>query len=157
MPLRSGNAAQELVIREATADDVPAILSIYREAGLDRDAAFTANEAAAQLEAFRAYPSYRVFVALLDRGVAGTYALLIMDNLAKRGRRSAVVEDVAVAPECQGNGVGRAMMLHAMEQCRQAGCYKLMLSSNLRRTEAHDFYQALGFEKHGYSFIVPIE
>jgi len=154
MPLRSGEA---IAIREATATDIPAILAIYKAAEIDHDAAFTVEEAAAQLAAFRAYPSYRVFVAVLHGAVAGTYALLVLDNLAKRGRPSAIVEDVAVSPEAQGKGIGSAMMRHAMELCRQAGCYKLALSSNLKRTEAHDFYEHLGFKRHGYSYIVPIE
>jgi GNAT superfamily N-acetyltransferase len=51
--------------------------------------------------------------------------------------------------------VGRAMMAHAIEQCRKAGCYKLALSSNLKREDAHRFYESLGFERHGYSFVIP--
>jgi GNAT superfamily N-acetyltransferase len=46
------------------------------------------------------------------------------------------------------------MMRRAMDECRQAGCYKLALSSNLKREAAHRFYEGLGFEKHGYSFWV---
>jgi len=48
-------------------------------------------------------------------------------------------------------------MNHAMTQARAVGCYKLTLSSNLRRTEAHAFYDALGFERHVYSFLIPLE
>jgi GNAT superfamily N-acetyltransferase len=64
------------------------------------------------------------------------------------------VEDVAVAPERQGQGIGRAMMEHALAECRKAGCYKLALSSNVKREGAHRFYESLGFERHGYSFAV---
>jgi len=67
-----------------------------------------------------------------------------------------VVEDVAVLPAWQGHGIGRAMMEHARAQCRTAGCYKLSLSSNLKREAAHRFYDALGFERHGYSFQVSV-
>jgi GNAT superfamily N-acetyltransferase len=49
---------------------------------------------------------------------------------------------------------GKQMMQFAMEQCKQAGCYKLMLSSNLKREAAHKFYESLGFQRHGYSFQV---
>jgi GNAT superfamily N-acetyltransferase len=150
-----------LTIREASEDDIPAILGVYSASGVESAAPgaerFTVEEACAQLALLRSYPSYRIFVALLDGRVAGTYELLIMDNLAKRGKKSGVVEDVAVDPECQGRGVGRAMMLHAREQCRLAGCYKLTLSSNLRREDAHRFYEALGFERHGFSFRVELE
>ena len=95
-----------------------------------------------------------MFVAMVDGTLAGTYALLILDNLAKRGARAGIVEDVAVLPERQGQGIGRAMMEHARRQCRAAGCYKLMLSSNLSREGAHRFYDSLGFERHGYSFVI---
>ena len=143
----------EILFSEANEDDVPAILRLYASATITDEEAFIIEEAREHLQVFRRYPSYRIFVALIDDAVVGTYELLIMDNLAKRGRKSGVVEDVAVDPAYQGRGIGRAMMEHAREQCRQAGCYKFVLSSNLRREDAHRFYDALGFERHGYSFL----
>jgi len=79
-----------------------------------------------------------------------------MDNLAKRGQKSATVEDVTVATKYRGRGIGRAMMQHALQLAKDARCYKLALSSNLSREDAHAFYEGLGFEKHGYSFRVEI-
>jgi GNAT superfamily N-acetyltransferase len=49
------------------------------------------------------------------------------------------------------------MMNHAMALAHEAGCYKLALSSNLKRTRAHAFYDSLGFERHGVSFLVQSE
>ena len=146
-----------MVIREAQTEDVAAILTIYRLAGIEGEFTFSVEEAAVHLESFRAYPNYRLFVVVLDAEVVGTYALLIMDNLAKRGLRSGIVEDVGVMPGHQGQGIGRAMMAHAMEVSRAAGCYKLVLSSNQRRTDAHGFYEAVGFERHGYSFVIEVK
>ena len=84
--------------------------------------------------------------------VIGTYALLVMHNLAHQGTPSAIVEDVVVRAEHQSLGVGRTMMAHAMDLAREAGCYKLVLSSNQKRVGAHAFYESLGFQRHGYSF-----
>jgi GNAT superfamily N-acetyltransferase len=145
-----------IVIREASEEDIPAIIDIYRAAGIGGEDNFTVAEACAHFAMLKQYPSFRVFVALIDQTVVGTYELLVMDNMAKRGRRSGVVADVAVHPRHQGRGIGRAMMQHAMEQCSQANCYKLALSSNLKREDAHRFYDALGFERHGYSFQVEL-
>jgi len=147
----------DLIIREARDADLARILELYREAGIGAGRSFTPEEAREQFTLFRKYPSYRVFVAEQDGELVGTYELLIMDNLAKRGRKSAIVEDVAVAKAHQSQGIGRQMMQHAMQLAKDAGCYKLALSSNLQRTAAHAFYEALGFEKHGYSFRVEIE
>src|SRR5262249_5113928 len=103
---------------------------------------------------FAAYPDYRLYVARLGNEIVGTFALLIMHNLGHLGAPSAVVEDVAVAPEWQRRGVGRAMMEFAMERSRELGCYKLALSSNRKRKHAHRFYESLGFERHGVSYVV---
>jgi GNAT superfamily N-acetyltransferase len=45
-------------------------------------------------------------------------------------------------------------MAHAIEQARAAGCYKLALSSNAKRQAAHAFYESLGFQRHGLSFVI---
>jgi len=144
-------------IREARDEDVAQILELYCEAGIGAKEAFTPDEARAQLRMFRSYPSLRVFVAEVDGQIVGTCELLIMDNLAKRGRKSAIVEDVAVSPKHQGHGIGRAMIQHAMCEAKNAGCYKVVLSSNLQRPDSYAFYEAIGFERHGYSFRVDLK
>jgi GNAT superfamily N-acetyltransferase len=146
-----------LGIRQATARDAGQIVALYGEAGIEGDRSFTPEEAREHFAIFEKYPNYRLFVAELDGRIVGAYELLIMDNLAKRGRPSAVVEDVAVAPDCQGKGIGRALMLHARDECRKAGCYKLALSSAESREPAHRFYEALGFARHGFSFLTELE
>jgi GNAT superfamily N-acetyltransferase len=149
-------AMNAIAIREAVEDDLPGILHLYAAGGINTDGNFTPEEAREHFAVFRRYPDYRIYVALLAEQIVGTYELLIMDNLAKRGRKSGVIEDVAVDPAYQGRGIGRAMMHHARALCKEAGCYKLMLSSNLKREEAHRFYDALGFTRHGYSFLVEL-
>jgi GNAT superfamily N-acetyltransferase len=141
-------------IRQATEADVANLLRAYSDAGIDGGLAFSLDEAREQFARFRQYPSYRFFVARVDGAFAGTYALIVLDNLAKRGAKAGVVEDVAVLPAFQGRGVGRAMMEHARAECRAAGCYKMTLSSNIAREGAHAFYDSLGFERHGFSFLV---
>ena len=80
-----------------------------------------------------------------------------MISLQHRGAPSGIVEDVVVAPDLHGRGIGQSMMRFAIELCLDKGCYKLMLSSNAKRKRAHAFYEALGFERHGYSFRMELE
>ena len=143
-----------LLIREAGEVDLAGVLHLYAQPGLDNGEVLDENDARAVYRRFGRYPNYRLFVAELDGAIAGTFALLIMDNLAHRGAPSGVVEDVVVLAEHQGGGIGRRMMEHARSLCREAGCYKMALSSNLKREPAHAFYRSLGFEQHGYSFRV---
>ncbi len=65
-----------------------------------------------------------------------------------------MVEDVAVDPSRQGQGIRKMMMDYAMAKCQEAKCYKLALSANLKREPAHKFYESLGFQRHGYSYVI---
>jgi GNAT superfamily N-acetyltransferase len=141
-------------IRDAKDGDLADVLEVLAESGIDGGRSFTLEEARAHWEGIRKGSNFRLLVALVEGKIAGTYSLLIMEKLGKRGTPAGVVEDVAVAPRHQGRGIGRAMMAHAVEECRKAGCYKLALSSNVKRGDAHRFYESLGFERHGYSFAV---
>jgi GNAT superfamily N-acetyltransferase len=93
-------------------------------------------------------------VALADGKIVGTFALLVMDNLAHRGARSAILEDVVVDEGLRGQGIGKRMMDYAGDLCREKKCYKMALNSNRHRIEAHRFYESLGYERHGYSFAI---
>ena len=147
----------EYDIREAVTADIPAILSLYAEPDMD-DGKIMGFEAAREIfRKFSSYPNYRLFVASVRDRVVGTYALIILDNLAHMGAPSALVEDVVVESKWRRKGVGRAMINHAISLCREANCYKLALSSNLIREPAHRFYEALGFAQHGISFVVSLE
>ncbi len=143
---------ESLLCREATSGDLPQVLRLYAQPGFDDGDVLALDEAERILARMAAYPDYKLYVAEHGGNIVGTFALLVMDNLGHRGRPSAVIEDVAVAPECQRQGVGRRMMEHALTVCAAKGCYKAALSSNLARAQAHAFYEALSFERHGYSY-----
>ena len=141
-----------IVIRAASNADLPAILRLHAQPEMDAGCVLSLAEAERLFDRMARYPDYRIHVALRDERVVGSFALLIMDNLGHQGAPSGVVEDVVVDPRCQGQGIGKAMMREALRLCGEKGCYKVTLSSNLRRARAHAFYESLGFERHGYSF-----
>ena len=144
----------EVEIRPATEADLPAILALYRDVG-DRHV-LPLDRAQTIFRRVQSYPDYVIYVAVSAGETVGTFALLIMDNLAHLGAPSGVVEDGVVRSDRQGRGIGRRMMQFARERCRERGCYKMTLSSSLRREAAHCFYETLGFERHGYSFLMEL-
>ena len=105
-----------VTIRVAEVADVSAVLRIYSQPALDAGEVLSSEAAAALLERFSSYPNYSLYVACVDGEVVGTFALLVMDNLGHLGRRSAIVEDVAVEPRYQGRGIGGQMMRFAMRK-----------------------------------------
>lgn len=145
----------EIFTRVATLDDVNDILQIYAEA-LDNGKVLSVENAQRIFLKQQQYPDYKVFVAEFEQKIVGTFAILIMENMGHLGTPSAVIEDVGVLPIMQGNGIGKLMMEFAMNYAREKGCYKMSLSSNLRREKAHQFYESLGFQKHGFSFLMSL-
>jgi GNAT superfamily N-acetyltransferase len=146
-----------LRMRQANEDDLPSVLALYAQPDIDAGDVLDIASARAILRRFAEYPDYRLFVAEQGATIVGSYALLVMHNLGHLGAPSAIVEDVVVEPAQQGKGVGKEMLRHALAQARERGCYKLALSANMKRDRAHAFYEALGFRRHGYSFLVELD
>jgi GNAT superfamily N-acetyltransferase len=149
--------ADAIRIRAATAADLPGVLALYAQPGMDDGKMLPIQDAEHIFARFVRYPDYTLYVAEADRQIVGSFALLIMDNLGHLGAPSAIVEDVVVDPALHGNGVGQAMMAFAIARAREKRCYKMLLSSNAKRERAHAFYESLGFERHGYSFRIVLE
>lgn len=146
-----------LLFREASKSDLPEVLNLLAQPELDNGNVIPLTEAQRLFERMARYPNYKIHVAVRETRVVGTFALLIMDNFGHHGSPSAIIEDVAVDPALHGQGIGKAMMRYAIRLAAENGCYKVALSSNLKRERAHAFYDSLDFERHGYSFRTDIQ
>jgi GNAT superfamily N-acetyltransferase len=145
----------ELAFRTASRSDLSLLHEMYGELDPIRGA----PEISRLEDAWRELEEDRwmnVWIASRDGEPVGSFILAIVPALGARCRPVALVEDVVVRKSARGAGNGRAMMNFAMKKAREAGAYKLMLSSNLERGEAHRFYDSIGFERHGYSFLVKL-
>lgn len=139
-------------IREAKKEGLPDVLRLYAQPEMDNGKVLSLSEAERLFERIASFPDYSLYVAICNGQIVGSFELLIMDNLGHLGAPSAVIEDVVVDPKWQGHGVGKMMMQQALQICNDKGCYKAVISSNLKRERAHAFYKSLSFERHGYSF-----
>jgi GNAT superfamily N-acetyltransferase len=145
-----------VIIREAEEQDLQPVISLYAQPDMDNRQVTSLEKAKEIFKRTKTYPFFKVYIAVLNEEIIGTFELVIMDNLAHKGTPSGIIEDVVVSEQHQRKGIGKAMMIHAMKICKEMGCYKVALSSNLKREDAHKFYESLGFKKHGYSFYIEL-
>lgn len=139
-----------MLMRAASVDDVPAIVALLvdDELGKLREDLGTPTNPR-YLEAFAAIardPNQLLAVADQDGQVVGCLQLTFIPGLSRLGMWRGQIEAVRVAATQRGSGLGRAMLLWAIEQCRARGCGLVQLTTDKRRTDAHRFYAALGFE-----------
>lgn len=146
------SAPLPLSVRVGGKADLPAVLALYGQPDFNGDNVLTLDEAEDKLERLEQYPDYTLHVVEQDGRIIGTFCLMAVDNLARRGTPFAVIENVVIASGKQGKGIGRFMLQAAFRLAQEKGCYKAILASSLHNTGAHAFYDSLGFERHGVSF-----
>jgi GNAT superfamily N-acetyltransferase len=140
-----------LDIRIATSADLPLLQDLY--ADMDRDIRLPAQAIAEIFAAIALVPNYSIYLAFQSDRSVGTFSLLYVPTMMHRGyHKYALLDAVTVRSDWRGRGIGTAMMRAALQLSAEAGCYKVALSSNLKRDRAHEFYKSLGFEQHGWSF-----
>lgn len=86
-----------------------------------------------------------VLVAEVDGDVIGVCQLIVFRQLQARGGLCAEIESVHVHPDHRGSGVGTTLLRAAIHRAESLGCYRVQLTSNVGRPDAHRFYERLGF------------
>ncbi|MEO8574391.1 MAG: GNAT family N-acetyltransferase [Pyrinomonadaceae bacterium] len=141
---------ENVIFRTATIDDLPDIirmladdfLGAHREQHVD-------PLPESYVRAFKdidADANNHLIVAELGGEVVGTLQLTITPSISFQGGKRASVESVRVEKKLRGAGIGRKMMLWAIELARNKGCISMQLTTNTERQDAHRFYSELGFK-----------
>jgi GNAT superfamily N-acetyltransferase len=143
----------DIVLRDARRDEVPAIVRLLADDHLGAGREITAEPLVQDYyEAFdwiAADPNNRLLVAERDGEILGTLQITFLRGLSNVGAWLMLIEAVRVASRLRGQGLGRRIIVQAIELARARGCRSVELLSHKARTDAHRFYQQLGFvESH---------
>ena len=141
-----------LTVRRAANADLPEVVKLLQQLSMDGTQREDFGPPLPKryydtFKAIEADPSNDLFVADLAGEIVGTFQLTVIPSMRRGGILSAMVEAVVVDERVRGQGVGEAMMHFAIDEARRRHCTMLHLTSNKARTDAHRFYERLGFEK----------
>jgi GNAT superfamily N-acetyltransferase len=136
-----------VVIRQARAEDVPAIHRLIRglaeyEQSLD-EVVVTEEDLRGTL--FGPEPAVYAHVAEHEGAVAG-FALWFVNYSTWTGRQGIYLEDLYVTPELRGSGLGRALLAELARICVQRGYARLDWAVLDWNAPALGFYASLGAE-----------
>jgi GNAT superfamily N-acetyltransferase len=137
--------------RLATRRDVPAILELLADDAITRARGYgTVPEEidAATWQAFEAIdadPQNELIVADENGELIGTCQLTFTPGLSRGGAWRMTIEAVRIRADRRGAGRGQKMIAYAISRARDRGCRFAQLTTDKRRTDAHRFYESLGF------------
>jgi predicted N-acetyltransferase YhbS len=130
-----------ITIRQAQSTDAAAIQLLYQE--------FVSNPAISVLPERIAEAAQNPHTALLvgeiNGVVVGTVLVSLCLDVMFQNQPFAVVENVVVTASHRGLGVGAALMREVERYAQTAQCSKIMLLSSAERTQAHRFFEKVGF------------
>jgi GNAT superfamily N-acetyltransferase len=135
-------------IRAASPDDSKQLAALVEQLGYRADERFIRD----QLAQLASQPGTTVFVADDNGAIIGLLCLSIIPFLhvsGGLGRISALVID----SQFQGKGVGRRLMAEAEEFAWKTGCARIEFTSGDHRSDAHAFYEAIGYFQDCRRFI----
>ncbi len=143
----------DLLFRDATPADIPIMIQLSHAGdarGTDTPpldpATLSDPRYRAAFDEIVADPNHRLIVAERAGEVVGTLQISVIPGLLRFGMKRAMLENVHIRADQRGNGLGSQLVHWAIEQCREAGCRMIQLTSNKTRLDAHRFYKKLGFE-----------
>ncbi|MEI5524608.1 GNAT family N-acetyltransferase [Streptomyces brasiliscabiei] len=148
----------DLEIRPATEDDIPEIVAMLADdpLGAQRESPDELTPYFTALERLTGDPHQHVMVAVRAGRVVGTLQLTIIPGLSRRGSTRSIIEGVRVHADERGGGLGTRLIEWAVDASRSQGCQLVQLTSDATRTDAHRFYERLGFEATHVGFKMPL-
>ncbi|MCX4720425.1 GNAT family N-acetyltransferase [Streptomyces virginiae] len=162
-----------MIFREATRQDLPAVLALLTDEDTVLDpASIVVGEAHERaFAAIGADPRNEMLVLTdgpsrtgeadeadkADEVVLGCLQLTYIPGLGRGGQERALVEAVRIRADRRGSGLGAELMRLATERARARGCGLVQLTSSKRRTAAHRFYERLGFARSHEGFKLHLE
>jgi len=91
--------------------------------------------------------------------IAGTLAGFINFTIRRtilHQSPSGLIDELVVASEYRGKGIGRRLVLAVIEECKRLGCCEVEVSTEKMNTEAREFYSKSGFVERGMLFEVDL-
>jgi ribosomal protein S18 acetylase RimI-like enzyme len=151
----------DVSFRVAVRNDVPALVRLFAddEIGAAReDASDPPPECYWRAyESIEADPRHELIVAEQDGEICGVLQLSLIPGLSRQGALRGQIESVRVSHKLRGQGIGGRLMRYAIERARAEGCRLVQLTCDRERTNAHRFYERLGFTPSHFGFKIRLD
>ena len=135
-------------VRRAETADAAALADLMTQLGYPT----RASEMEMRMETISADKNYATFVAVSEGKVCGMIGTVARYSY-EHNNQGAKIMALVVSDQMRGRGVGRALIAAAENDLAQRNIRRLAVNTHFRRTEAHEFYEKLGYTKNGFRLV----
>jgi GNAT superfamily N-acetyltransferase len=148
---------KDILIRKARESDLPAIGKLLADLinAMDSTEGINIGIALKTCEHLLHDAGSHFLVAAMEGTPVGLIHFTVRQTILHRSP-SALIDELVVAKEYQGKGVGKQLALAAIEKCKQLGCCEVEVSAEKANVEARKFYKKCGFAERGMLFEVDL-
>jgi ribosomal protein S18 acetylase RimI-like enzyme len=147
----------DIVIREARKSDLPAIGKLLGElvSAMDDKEGTDIGVAIKTCQRLLSVAGSHFLVAAIGGTPVGFINLTIRQTALHRSP-SAMIDELVVAEEYRGEGIGNQLVLAAIDKCRRLGCCEVEVSTEKTNVKARKLYRKCGFNQRGILFEVDL-
>ena len=131
----------EIITRRIAEQDASAVAALCKQLGYD----LSVQQTLENIRAVLANKEHGAFVAADSDKVIGWIGLA--QAIQIESPKYCEIRGLVVDDDYRNRGVGRLLVEKAKQWCRENGNKKLRLRCNMKRREAHLFYQHLNFKE----------
>lgn len=134
-------------IGRLTEDDLPFLAELYKQFWGEES---SLKRMRATFQRLSIDPDYVFWVAKINNRVVGSVMGIVCEELYGECKPFLVVEDVLVDQNHRRKGIGASLM-RQLERCAaDRGCGYIIFVTEKERTDAHRFYESLGYKAEAY-------
>jgi ribosomal protein S18 acetylase RimI-like enzyme len=138
----------EVSVRAAEPGDCAALADLMTQLGYPT----RTSEMEMRMEAICGDRHYSTFVAVSGGKICGMIGTRISYSYEHNSPGGAILA-LVISEKMRRRGVGRALMAAAENDFAQKNIHRIAVYTHFRRTDAHEFYQDLGYQKNGFRLV----
>ncbi len=138
----------EVFVREAGIDDSPSLAMLMSELGYETSPA----EMEQRMRTVLNNPDYATFLAEVAGRICGLIGTAVHPSLEHNDPSGRIIA-LVVSSQGRRRGIGKALIKAAENHFENKGISRISLTTRFTRTDAHLFYEALGYRRNGWRFV----
>jgi ribosomal protein S18 acetylase RimI-like enzyme len=148
---------KDIRVRKATESDLPAIKTLLAELidAMDDTECIDMRVASKTWERLLKDAGSNFLVATAQGTPVGLIHFTTRHTALHRSP-SAMIDELVVTKEYRRKGIGKQLVLAAIEKCRKLGCCEVEVSTEQTNVKAREFYRKCGFDKTEILFEVDL-